>query len=415
MECHLIFLCYWRSSSWKKKKHYRRRKKKTIWCYFFIFLGSSVCNFYGWIAFATNSGSMLILTFMSIERYMAIVKPFIYKAWVRPKKVLALLFVSWIFTAFHSSLPLIGVGRIKSYNDGAYSHFDYSRETRGAIAYSIFILCYGLSMIVVVMIAYSFVFHRIRDLIHRHRRMSNARSRTFSTAYSKPMRQLNLKTETMFSYLTVVLMILFWFSWLPFLVSILFILFSNFVYYCLSVLPENILFHEGKFSSAEIIFFKIVDFYDADFILAKTLTEFLARPSEWRLLTFILVSSVVSINSSQVVVIASQIGAKPPHEKLDLFTMRIVVVNSMLNPMACAALCKPYRRGVLYYFKKCFSYVGFKKPDGDIWGKTRIGFGLFMEHYEIKTKKTRLLITKLWVTPMTTLQLVELYLIPRKT
>lgn len=67
--------------------------------------------------------------------------------------------------------------------------------------------------------------------------------------------------------------------------------------------------------------------------------------------------------------IASQIDAEPPHENLDLFAMRIVVVNSMLNPIACAALCKPYRRGILYYIKRFFSYLGFKKPDDDIWGK----------------------------------------------
>lgn len=190
------------------------------WAFFFFsFLGTHECNFYGWIAFATNSGSMLILMFMSIERYLAIVKPLHYRTWVRPKKVLGLLIISWFFTAFHSSLPLMGVGRIKSYNNGAYSHFDYSRENRGTIAYSIFILFYGLGMILVVTIAYSFVFYKIRDLIKRHQKMSEARRGTGIIYDKDNSRRLNLKTETMFSYLTVALMTLFSFSWLPFLVS----------------------------------------------------------------------------------------------------------------------------------------------------------------------------------------------------
>lgn len=161
---------------------------------------------------------MLILTLMSIERFAAIVNPFVYKAWVRPKKIIIVIILAEIFTAVHSTLPLIGVGRILPYNEGAYSHFDYSRQSNGTIAYSIFIICYGFSMILVVMVAYSFVFHKIRDLIHRHRRMSSARSEA-RFRYDKSIRQMNLKTETMFSYLTVALMVLFWFSWLPFLVS----------------------------------------------------------------------------------------------------------------------------------------------------------------------------------------------------
>uniref|UniRef100_A0A7M5V649 G-protein coupled receptors family 1 profile domain-containing protein n=1 Tax=Clytia hemisphaerica TaxID=252671 RepID=A0A7M5V649_9CNID len=250
----------------------------------YLIEGSYACDFFGWIAFTTNSGSMLLLTLMSIERFVAIAHPFAYKAWVRPNKILAIILTAEVFTGIHSALPLLGVGRILPYNGGAYSHFDYSRYDYGTMAYSVFIICYGFSMILVVMVAYSFVFHKIRDLIHRHKRMTNARS-DGSVRRDKSIRQLNLKTETMFSYLTVALMVLFWFSWLPFL----------------------------------------------------------------------------------MVVVASQIGAKQPHGKLDLFAIRIAVVNSMLNPIACAALCKPYRNGIMYYFRVFLSYFGFKKPDDNVW------------------------------------------------
>lgn len=178
-----------------------------------MFLDTFGCNFYGWIAFTVNSGAMLILTLMSLERFWAVVKPFSYRAWVTPGRSIFAAVISVAFSSMHSALPVFGVGQIKPYNNGAYSHFDYSRDSRGTRGYSLFIIIYGYSMIFIVMVAYSFVFYKIRSLITRHRRMSLTKS--------QPKRKgLNLKQEKMFSYLTVVLMILFWFSWLPFLVSL---------------------------------------------------------------------------------------------------------------------------------------------------------------------------------------------------
>ena len=177
-----------------------------------LFLDTFGCNFYGWIAFTVNSGAMLILTLMSLERFLAVVKPFSYRAWVTPGRSIFAAVISIVFSSMHSALPVFGVGQMKPYNNGAYSHFDYSRDSKGTRGYSLFIIIYGYSMIFIVMVAYSFVFYKIRSLITRHRRMSFTKS--------QPKKKgLNLKQEKMFSYLTVVLMILFWFSWLPFLVS----------------------------------------------------------------------------------------------------------------------------------------------------------------------------------------------------
>ena len=157
---------------------------------------------------------MLILTLMATERFWAVVKPFAYRRYVSIFAVKIVSLGALVFSGLHSALPLVGVGRMLPYNNGAYCHFDYSTHSLGTTIYSSFILVYGFAMIIVVMIAYSFVFYKIRELIHRHRRMSCSHRR--STAR---LGELNLETERMFSYLTVALMLLFWFSWLPFLVS----------------------------------------------------------------------------------------------------------------------------------------------------------------------------------------------------
>jgi len=248
--------------------------------------GTVLCNLYGWIAFMTNSGSMLILTLMALERYCAIVHPYHYKRWVTNGKVQMVSFLAVVFTGFHSALPLMGVGRMQTYYHQAYSHFDMGRDI--GHHYSTFVLCYGLMMVFIVIVAYTLVFHKIRALIRRHKELHQ----TYSESYNHKGRgyELNMKMETMFSYLALVLMILFLISWLPFL----------------------------------------------------------------------------------IVLMASQLGVnKDLMENLHLFAIRVAVINSMLNPLAYVALCKSYRFGILYYFRKLFSFCGAQySPSYDVWNPT---------------------------------------------
>ena len=187
---------------------------------------SASCEFFGWIAFTTNSASMLILTIMAMERFMAIVKPFAYRSWVTKRRVKIAVCVAVGFSASQSALPVVGLGRMKSYNKGAYCHFDYSQDSSTSRIYSTFILFYGFTMTIIVLLAYTVVFIKIRDLIQRHRKMSIAviarTSGRGGVTRESARRDVNLTVEKMFSYLTVALMLLFWFSWLPFLVSEIF-------------------------------------------------------------------------------------------------------------------------------------------------------------------------------------------------
>eukprot|EP00794_Sanderia_malayensis_P015174 gene15174-16733_t len=251
---------------------------------------SAACEFFGWIAFTTNSASMLILTMMAIERFVAIAKPFSYRSVITKKRMKLTVLVAVLFSAFLSALPVFGFGEMRPYNDGAYCHFDYNSKKLTSRIYSIFILVYGFTLTIIVMIAYSIVFYKIRDLIKRHRRFSHMLALAkVSVTDGKRKKDINLKVEKMFSYLTVGLMFLFWFSWLPFL----------------------------------------------------------------------------------IVIFASQTGMKTPHQKVDLFAIRVAVVNAMLNPLACASFCKPYRRGFFYYYKKLLSYAGFARPSSDVFDPWR--------------------------------------------
>ena len=186
----------------------------------FMKTGTIPCDFFGWIAFTTNSASMLILTMMAIERFVAIVRPFAYRSSITKKRMEITVFVAVIFSAFISLLPVLGFGHMKAYNNGAYCHFNYTDKSTESKIYSIFILFYGFLMTFVVLAAYSIVFYKIRDLIKRHKRFAISRTISTSSGKRKKSGEINLKVEKMFSYLTLGLMLLFWFSWFPFLVSI---------------------------------------------------------------------------------------------------------------------------------------------------------------------------------------------------
>ena len=147
---------------------------------------------------------------MAFERFLAIVKPFVHRHYVTTKSVKLSVLIAMIFTGLHSALPLLGLGRMVPFFKGAYCHFDYSNYSRGTFGYSLFIVLYGFTMNIVVLISYVIVFYKIRELIQRHRKMANK---------IRKKAKWNLKTEKMFSYLSLVLIVIFWFTWLPFLVS----------------------------------------------------------------------------------------------------------------------------------------------------------------------------------------------------
>lgn len=184
---------------------------------------TAACDFFGWIAFTTNSASMLILTMMAMERFVAIVKPFSYRSLITKRRMEIWVLVAVVFSSLISLLPVLGWGRMKSYNKGAYCHFDYTHKSLKSKSYALFILIYGFTMTFVVFAAYSIVFYKIRDLIKRHKRFAISRSIASKSPSKKGRKiekgEIDLKVEKMFSYLTLGLMLLFWFSWFPFLVS----------------------------------------------------------------------------------------------------------------------------------------------------------------------------------------------------
>ena len=175
--------------------------------------GSPKCIIFGWTAFTLNSGIMLVMTVMAIDRYVAICCPFGYKHYLSKKRLIYTIIAVFVFSGLHSMLPLVKVGQMRSYNNGSFCHFDFDSTIPASRGYSIFVLVLGISMLAVVIFCYTRAMFSIKGLIRRQRRMSTP-TRDIDNADQKRQAM-----NRMFARLMIVMMMAFCLSWLLFLVS----------------------------------------------------------------------------------------------------------------------------------------------------------------------------------------------------
>ena len=185
--------------------------------------GSSSCTIFGWTAFTLNSGIMLVMTVMAIDRYIAMCWPFKYKHYLSKRRLIYTVIAVFVFSGIDSALPLVGIGKMRSYNNGSFCHFDYDSSKPANQGYNIFVLALGISMLVVVIFCYTRAMFSVRGLIQRQRRMSTP-SRDIDRADHKRQAM-----NRMFARLMIVMMVAFCLSWLLFLVSFGTVTFLSFI------------------------------------------------------------------------------------------------------------------------------------------------------------------------------------------
>ena len=176
--------------------------------------GSPSCMIFGWTAFTLNCGIMLVMTIMAIDRYVAMCMPFRYKEYLPKKRLIYIIIGVFLFSGAHSMLPLTGIGKMRSYSNGSFCHFDFDSTRPASMGYSIFILALGFSMLAVVIFCYTRVMYSVKGLMRRQRRMSTS---THDIDGSDKKRQ---QMNQMFARLMIVMMVAFCVSWLLFLVSL---------------------------------------------------------------------------------------------------------------------------------------------------------------------------------------------------
>ena len=149
--------------------------------------GNFFCNFFGVFAHFTRYSSALIVTMVSLERYFAVNRPFIYRKHATPKRFIFIMCGCWVIAFVLAVAPVFKDGLI-SQHDG-FCLFDLSSKYAIAILgfsgiqYVTVFLCF-----ILVSVNLLKVYRRRKKLkVHgKHGRSSNAFDRKDELTFTKP-------------------------------------------------------------------------------------------------------------------------------------------------------------------------------------------------------------------------------------
>lgn len=150
--------------------------------------GTVACNLFGTIAQFTRYSSALIVTLVSLERYFAICRPFIYRKFATPRKFVVILIVCWLLAFVLAVVPVVDSGtRILTH--GGTCLFDfvtgyaYAIIVYAGVQYIIVFVCF-----VLVSIQLLKVYRRRKKLKvqENYNRRSRGRVREHEVTFTKP-------------------------------------------------------------------------------------------------------------------------------------------------------------------------------------------------------------------------------------
>ena len=150
--------------------------------------GTVGCTLYGTIAQFTRYSSALIVTLISLERYFAINRPFIYRKYATPRKFVVILIICWalafalaVAPALDPNTAIIPHGGICLFD--FVTGYAYSVLVYTAIQYVIVFMCF-----VLVSIQLLKVYRRRKKLKvqENYNRRSHGRARDREVRFNKP-------------------------------------------------------------------------------------------------------------------------------------------------------------------------------------------------------------------------------------
>ncbi|EDV28697.1 uncharacterized protein TRIADDRAFT_51874 [Trichoplax adhaerens] len=83
-----------------------------------------LCSAIGFITSVFNGMTALIVALMCIDRYLAIIKPFLYRRIVTYNKIVICIILCAVWLSLHMAIPLWGSGKFITYPIGRYCSFD---------------------------------------------------------------------------------------------------------------------------------------------------------------------------------------------------------------------------------------------------------------------------------------------------
>ena len=89
---------------------------------------SPICTLNGYLGVFFCLTSLLTLTVVSYDRYVAIVTPFRYHTWMTSEKVKMIIASKWIFAACVAAVPLSGWGEYVFYPQKGFCFINYQKD-----------------------------------------------------------------------------------------------------------------------------------------------------------------------------------------------------------------------------------------------------------------------------------------------
>ena len=203
-------------------------------------MDSTECNFFGVIAAYTRFTAALLVTVISVERYLAVKKPMFYRKHCTPSLFKKLLVLVFIFNALLAFPPAVDPNTpINAYH--GYCLFSFPR------IYAIFIVIYANVQFIIVLFCFICI---VKEMYHLHRRRKRMTAQNMYNKYSTAMNResvtfskpgfvskvsdlgqrlkktapvigewLQLSIEAQFARMLLAVTVLFYINWMPTVVS----------------------------------------------------------------------------------------------------------------------------------------------------------------------------------------------------
>lgn len=179
--------------------------------------GQPVCDFISFMLIFCGLTTCLIISVMSIDRYIAISHPFKYRILPKEKMVKFVIAGLLLFSAFVSFLPLFGLGHNVIHYPGTWCFPDFRDSSIGHAIFSCFYSCF-----VLLLVSMTAVLNIIAIIKLDKGRKSEVRKDS-STSNSSTRKHVDIYIMI----LLIAIFVVFAVFWSPFMVS--FLIFKNFL------------------------------------------------------------------------------------------------------------------------------------------------------------------------------------------
>lgn len=178
----------------------------------------SLCTFYLVITYTLRMASVCTITVIVIERALMLTKPLKHLTRITLWRIKRLLLLVWAFSLFLSLLPLTGVGK-HGFRDGfcRYQLYDLGIE------YGYLIEALGIVQLLIVLGCFIVIKFTTGKFIKRQNVMS-ATSQIGRHGDKKMQNSSGSKQVKQLATLMAVVVVLYYVTWLPYLVSLFFCL-----------------------------------------------------------------------------------------------------------------------------------------------------------------------------------------------